>query len=183
MLAILFGFWRRALGIDVFEGEIMTEQTLYWLIAAGVVVCIGLAWFIQQQLGTIRAQRQVRDQQQAEYQRKVQQHRDHLISSIQIICRALPADENLKLPEACIRLYHLMDQLAPNLKTEPDFAVIGEVYEQVRHIPMLEAWQTQSKADKRRYLKEMNRIDQQYQDAVEAAALKLAEYPFERLFH
>ncbi|WP_027856877.1 DUF2489 domain-containing protein [Marinobacterium jannaschii] len=155
----------------------------YPLIAIGLVAIAGLSIYIFKQYRRIEQQKRDQEEQRQVLERKAREHREYLIMSIQVICRALPEDESLKLPEACIRLYMLIDQLAPNLHLDPDFAVIQEVYEQVKHIPMLEAWQKLDAKQKREFQREMDRIEKRYKAEVESAASRLAEFPFEQLVH
>ena len=156
---------------------------IYPLIVVGLVAIVGLSIYIFKQYRGIERLKKEQELQRQAFERKTREHREYLIMSIQVICRALPEDENLKLPEACIRLYMLMDQLAPNLHQDPEFVVIQEVYEQVKHIPMLEAWQKLDSKQKNDYQREMNRIEKKYKAEVESAAARLAEFHFENLVH
>lgn len=161
----------------------MSETWVYGLIAAGLLVCVGLLVFIQRQRSMIKSAQAEQAEKLQALEAKAQEQRDYLIESIHVIARAMIHDERMTLTEGTIRLSVLLDNLSPQLKQEPDFSVINAVFEQTRHIPYLDKWKELDKKDQRRYTQEMKQIEAEHKDALLKAAELLSDYPFEKHFH
>lgn len=161
----------------------MSESWIYGLIVVGVLVCAGLLVFIWKQHSSIKAMKEEQAEKQKALEARVQEQRDYLIESIHVIANAMIHDERMTLTEGTIRISVLLDNLAPQLKQEPDFSVISAVYEQTRHIPYLDKWKELDKQEQWRYTQEMKRIEKENKDALLKAAELLSKYPFEKHFH
>lgn len=161
----------------------MSETWVYALIALGLLACAGLLVFIFRQQKAINTAKAEQAQKLKELEEKAQAQRDYLIESIHVIANAMINDERMTLTEGTIRLSVLLDNLSPQVKQEQDIAVIGEVYEQVKHIPFLEKWQALDKQEKWRFTQEMKKVEAQYKDELLKAARVLSDYPFEKRFH
>ncbi|MCO4757916.1 MAG: DUF2489 domain-containing protein [Oceanospirillaceae bacterium] len=161
----------------------MSETWVYGLIAVGLLVCVGLVVFIQRQRTTIKAAQEEQAAKLHALEAKAQEQRDYLIESIHVIANAMIHDERMTLTEGTIRISVLLDNLSPQLKQEPDFSVINEVFERTRHIPYLNKWKELDKQERWRYKQEMKQIEAEHKDALLKAAGLLASYPFEKHFH
>lgn len=105
---------------------------------------------------------------QVALQDELDQKRDTLRSqanqSIQIIARAFLQGQ-VGSAEACLRICALMDQLQTQPELRKDYVAIAKMADDIRHIPILEAWKQLPKKQKREYEKF---IAQREQDAAGA---------------
>lgn len=159
----------------------MNTNLTYLLIGLGLLVCVILVGVIVRQL---RAQKQ-REAEQAAHAEKVaddaQKHRRYLIDSIKLVAGAVLNDENMTLTEGCIRIKVLLDNLAPHLLKQPEFAVIDTVYGKTEHIPFLEQWKALPDDDKRKYLEEMESVEADHRPDVNEAMRQLQSYPLDQM--
>lgn len=154
----------------------MSESVVYVAIAFGVTGVVVLSLFIYKQLATIRNMKAEQLKNTQELEEKAQEQRDYLIESIRVIANAMLHDEKLTQVEGCIRISNLLDRLAPQLKDDPELAIIGEVHQQVSHIPFLAEWKSLSRQEQWKYRQEMTRIEVAHSKALEVAAKKLCGF-------
>ena len=157
----------------------MLEQYQSELIVGGLVVIAGLLWLIGWQL---RSQRQVREAQQAlleEMRIKAQEQRDYLVESVRVISSAM-GDGQCELTEGCIRLKKLLDHLAPYLHEHQDYAIINQMYELTKHMPILDEWKKLKLKQRFAMTQQREALETEHRDAVEQAAKSLSRYNFEQ---
>ena len=117
----------------------MSNTTISMLIAGCIIVaCLAfyagtLLWQLQQQ--TQLKQKQLADKQQ------------HLRESITVICKAM-LQEQCELSEGALRLWVLLDHLAPERQPDPVITYPGlyQMYQVVKDMPTHQARKAQSKA-------------------------------------
>ncbi len=157
----------------------MFEEYQDVMIAVGVVMIVALSGLIRWQL---RSQRQAREAQQRlldEVRAKAQQQRDYLVESVRVISSAM-GDGQCELTEGCIRLKKLLDHLAPYLHEHQDYAIINQMYEQTKHMPILDAWKKLKLKQRFEYTRERDELEQKHRTAIEQAAKALSRYNFEQ---
>jgi heme exporter protein D len=154
---------------------------MFWAMGLGLVIIAVSAGYIVVHLRGLRQQRQQREVLQSQAQSKAREQRQYLIDSIRVIARAMSEDEKMTLTEGSIRLKVLLDNLMPELHSNPDFEIIATHYEATRHIPYLKAWKSLERSQQRRYRKEMDTLEQRHRDALLQAAAKLQQYPLDRM--
>ncbi len=157
----------------------MFEQYQGVLIVIGLLVIASLTWLISKQL---QARRQTREDHQRvldEVRAKAQQQRDYLIESVKVISSAV-GDGQCELTEGCIRLKKLLDHLAPHLHQHEQFAIINQMYEATKHMPIMDAWKQLKIKQRFEYTREREALEQQHGEAILIAAKALSHYRFEQ---
>lgn len=157
----------------------MFDQNQTTLILVGLVVIAGLIWLINVQL---RNQRQEREAQQVlldEMRVKAQEQRDYLIESVRVISSAM-GDGQCELTEGCIRLKKLLDHLAPYLHQHQDYAIINQMYELTKHMPILDEWKKLKLKQRFEMTQQREALETEHREAVEQAAKLLRSYSFEQ---
>ncbi len=157
----------------------MSQNLQLLLIGVGLLVIAGLVYIIRGQLQSQRRARQLHDELLADVESKAQAQRDHLLESVRVISLAMQ-DEQCELAEGCIRLKKLLDHLAPHLHEHEDFCIINQMYEQTRHMPILEEWKKLKIRQRFELTREREGLEKQHRTAILAAASKLAHYNFEQ---
>lgn len=154
----------------------------YVLISALVMVCVGLGVYIVYLLRQNKQRKQKYTDVSDAYAASALKQRTYLIDSIRIISRGI-LEEQCPLVEGCIRIKVLLDNLSPQMHQQDSLAVIELVYGKTAHIPMLDEWKSLSSEQKRVYQQEMDLVEQQHAEAIQAAAKFLRDYPFEHMAH
>ncbi|HEY5718472.1 MAG TPA: DUF2489 domain-containing protein [Motiliproteus sp.] len=155
----------------------MSETTQWLWGIAGIIAIGGLLAIIRNQLLSQRAAQQAHAARMQEFQAQAQQQRDYLEESVKVIASGI-RDEQCEVVEGCIRLKKLLDHLAPYLHEHPSFAIFNQVYEQTKHVPMLEAWKQLTPAQRESFRKEMEAVERAHKSAVQSAATELLSHSF-----
>ncbi len=100
------------------------------LLFAGGLVILALLAYLAWLLTQISAQRRRSAAVQSRLDASNQEQHEHRRKSIEMIALAT-IDGDCELAEACIRIKHLLDYY-PGLAAEPENAVIGEMFEEIR---------------------------------------------------
>lgn len=157
----------------------MFEQYQGGLIIIGLIIIAALAWLISRQLRAQRRAREARQRVLDEVRAKAQQQRDYLIESVRVIASAV-GDGQCELTEGCIRLKKLLDHLAPHLHQHEHFAIINQMYEATKHMPIMDAWKQLKIKQRFEYTREREELERQHGDAILIAAKALSGYRFEQ---
>ena len=117
-----------------------------------------------------------------EYQKQVQIERSEMQSrtkkSIELLCRALLADQVL-ITEAAIRISVLINVLELHENEMQRYGAFTHLANAVAHIPILEDWRQLSRKQQQDYENERENIENQYRDFIIDAAqayLNRSEY-------
>jgi hypothetical protein len=146
----------------------MTEYLLYAGIAI-VLVLLVIALYLHWRL--LLLNRQIRRRKQ-ETELQLAAARQQLNESIQIICKALLA-EQVGYAEACLRISKLMDQLSVDADAREEFIAFDKLAQAVEHIPILDAWRQLPKQQKREYSTHIEQQEALLGDFVKDAAHRL----------
>jgi type II secretory pathway component PulJ len=145
-----------------------------WIIisSVGVVIIAVLsvvAWRLQNQV------KQAEDKklaQRQEYDRQVQDKRDSINKSIQILAKSLREDQ-LSKTEAAIRISALLEFLGVEDTTKEKYSAFFQLAEATAHIPILEKWKALSTKEKLHYDSEREVLEEKYGDFVVDAAMRI----------
>lgn len=108
----------------------------------------------------------------AEVEQQYHLARAQLNQSVQIICRALLADQ-VECAEASIRISALMNQLSVNGAEREEFVVFDKLAEAISHVPILDAWKQLPKAQKKEFTSQIEQQEQLLGDFVRDAAQRM----------
>ena len=75
----------------------------------------------------------------AKLQGMLKEQYEHRVDSIRVIVNAMDEDQ-CEYTEGCIRLKMLLDQIAPELLQQPEYAIIETMYKETEHMPIKEDW-------------------------------------------
>ncbi|MEH6648623.1 MAG: DUF2489 domain-containing protein [Motiliproteus sp.] len=157
----------------------MFEQYQGVMIIVGLILIAVLLMVIRRQLRTQRQEREAHQALLEEMKVKAQKQRDYLIESVRVISSAM-GDGQCELTEGCIRLKKLLDHLAPYLHKHEDFAIINEMYELTKHMPILDEWKKLKLKQRFEMTQQREALEAEHQAAIEQAAKKLSRYNFEQ---
>lgn len=105
-------------------------------------------------------------------QQAQREQREWINKSIQILAHALHSDE-LTLTEASIRISGLLDTLDVSGDVKTEFSAFYQLREKTSHIPYLEAWQSLSNAEQRKFDVERLQHEATFNDFVMDAAKRI----------
>jgi aryl carrier-like protein len=108
----------------------------------------------------------------AEVEQQYHLARAQLNQSVQIICRALLADQ-VECAEASIRISALMNQLSVNGAEREEFVAFDKLAEAISHVPILDAWKQLPKAQKKEVTSQIEQQEQLLGDFVRDAAQRM----------
>lgn len=100
------------------------------------------------------------------------ERREWVNKSIQILAQAVHKDE-LTLTEASIRISGLLDSLDLSADIKTEFSAFYQLREKTSHIPYLEAWQSLSDVDQKKFDLERLRHETTFNDFVMDAAKRI----------
>lgn len=152
----------------------MTELVL--LLVGGVIILAlaVTAGVLHWRLHQLRKAQRVA--QEAEEVRLAEQ-RDGINRSIQIIARALEADQ-VGATEASIRISVLLDALQVQPATKEEFAAFYRLAEEASHIPILDAWKALPKNERTAYERELAVLEDKHREFVVEAAGRIQARQF-----
>lgn len=151
----------------------MAEYFFYFggaIVAVLLIIAIYLHWRLFQLNGHIK-------QRKREAEEKYIAARQHLNQSIQIICKAL-VDDQVGHAEASIRISKLMDQLSVPVDEREEFIAFDKLADAISHIPILDAWQSLQKSQKREYALQIEMQEELLGDFVKDAARRMIGHTF-----
>lgn len=114
----------------------MTEYWLYLLII-GALIIAGLAFYAGMLLKQVKRQQQQQKVAEKEHLQRLKQHDKKVLDSVIIIVRAMK-EEQCDLSEGCWRLSVLLDSLKTSSELSQQFPNIFELYNAIKHMPILE---------------------------------------------
>lgn len=144
-----------------------------------LIVCIAVIsaslWFIARQLKLNR----LREERIKAGESFVAEERQKRIDSIQILLKAVGADEKLTWIETSIRVKNLLDQLSVDLSQHDDISAFYIVTEKTEHIPTHEQWKDLPKEARAKFSKEMDGYESEYLEHLKRAKTALLVYSFD----
>jgi hypothetical protein len=89
-------------------------------------------------------------------------------------------DGQCELTEGCIRLKKLLDHLAPYLHEHQDYAIINQMYELTKHMPILDEWKKLKLKQRFEFTNQRDQLETKHRDAIARAAKALSRYDFQQ---
>ena len=114
----------------------------------------------------------------AKLQGMLKEQYEHRVDSIRVIVNAMDEDQ-CEYTEGCIRLKMLLDQIAPELLQQPEYAIIETMYKETEHMPIKEDWKQLDKKVKAKLTNERFALEGQHKDAIAAAVKALGAHKFD----
>lgn len=151
-------------------------SVLSLVIVLGVLIILVLAAIAGRLVFKVYRQQQERERklkaQELANQQAQREQREWINKSIQILAHALHSDE-LTLTEASIRISGLLDTLDVSGDVKTEFSAFYQLREKTSHIPYLEAWQSLSNAEQRKFDLERLQHEATFNDFVMDAAKRI----------
>lgn len=121
----------------------MFSTTAITLIISGALIIAALAFYAGKLLWQLQQQRQ---QMQQKQQQLTAERKKYLTDSIVLICKAM-LEQQCELSEGALRLWVLLDHLAPDRIPEPNTTYTGlyQMYQVVKDMPTHESRNKQDK--------------------------------------
>lgn len=127
----------------------MLENPWSYLIAFALIIVLSLAFYAGKLLKQLKLQTAQQKQAELDRQLALNKHDKKILDSVIIIVRAMKEDQ-CDISEGCWRLSVLLDSLKTSKNHSSQFPAIFELYEAIKHMPILEA---RKKLEKRERMK------------------------------
>ena len=114
----------------------------------------------------------------ANLQGMLKEQYEHRVDSIRVIVNAMDEDQ-CEYAEGCIRLKMLLDQIAPELLQQPEYAIIETMYKETEHMPIKEDWKQLDKKVKAKLTNERFALEGKHKEAIAAAVKALRKHQFD----
>jgi hypothetical protein len=158
----------------------MLENPWSYLIVIAVIIVASLAFYAIKLLKQLQEQTEKQAQVEKERQQALNQHDKKILDSVVIIVRAMK-EEQCDISEGCWRLSVLLDSLKTSDNHQQQFPAIFELYEAIKHMPILEARKKLEKRERMKLDFERVKIEAQLADAVKENVNSLHQYAVERV--
>ena len=149
----------------------MNDSIVWFGIVSGVLVILGLGWFIKRKLAELKTHQAVNLQQAAEKEKQ----QAYLINSLKVLATSI-LDDQVELSEGCIRVKVLIDHLDAKLHAEERFKIFEEMYLATEHMPTHQA----RKDTDEHFIKKLDQqrfgLEQKNRDTIRTAAKALLEH-------
>jgi len=157
-------------------------MTEYWpyLLAIAVVIVAGLAFYAGKLLMQLKQQNIAQQQAEQERQSVLKVHDKKVLDSVVIIVRAMK-EEQCDLSEGCWRLSVLLDSLKTSSQLDQEFPAIFEMYNAIKHMPILEERKKLAKRDRMKLDLERAKVEARLSGDIFLNLDSLHQYANERL--
>ncbi len=127
-----------------------------------------------------RQRNRLRENQQriANLQGMLQEQYEHRVDSVKVIVNAMDEGQ-CEYTEGCIRLKMLLDQIAPQLLLQEDYAIIETMFKETEHMPIKEDWQQLDKKVKAKLTNERFALEGKHKQAISTAVKNLRAHQFD----
>lgn len=147
---------------------------------AGALVIIALGFYAGKLLSQLRSQRERQADAEASLLEGKKQHDIKIINSVIIIVRAMK-EEQCDYSEGCWRLSVLIESLKTSEGLEQQFPAIFDLYNQIKHMQILDARKTLAKKDRMKQDLERIKAETSLYDGINQDLILLLQYAQERL--
>lgn len=151
-----------------------------YLILLGLVIIVVLAAYARRLLLQVKAQEVAAKKAKEAVQLKHNAHDSKIIKSVQIITRAMQA-EQCDYSEGCWRLCVLLDSLKLSNSLDQQFPAIFELYNKIKHMQILDARKELAKRDRMKQDMERMKVEASLSAAISEDLSALLQYSQERL--
>ena len=148
----------------------MSDAVIWSGIGLGLVVIVGLSWFILTKSRELKAIQT----QQAQQKAQQKEQRDYLIDSIKVIATTMLEDQ-VELSEGCIRIKVLIDHLDASLHENEAFKIFELMYRGTEHMPTHQARKDTDKNFLHKLDQQRFALEKQHRESIRKASLALLE--------
>lgn len=152
------------------------------LIGAAFAVVLGLSIYAGRLLWLLKKQRETQAQQEIAKQKALAGHDSKVLQSVLIIVKAMQ-EEQCDYSEGCWRLSVLLDSLKLSSQMENEFPAIFNLYNQIKHLSILDERKQMAKRDRMKQDVERMKIEAECYDEISKSLPLLHQYTSERLAH
>lgn len=158
----------------------MLENPWSYLIVIAVIIVASLAFYAIKLLNQLKVQTSQQAQAEQERQQALNQHDKKILDSIVIIVRAMK-EEQCDISEGCWRLSVLLESLKTSENHPQQFPAIFELYQAIKHMPILEARKKLAKRERMKLDLERIKVEAKLTDSVKEDVNNLHQYANERI--
>jgi len=152
------------------------------LIGVAFAVVLGLSIYAGRLLWLLKKQRETQAQQQIAKQKALAGHDSKVLQSVLIIVKAMQ-EEQCDYSEGCWRLSVLLDSLKLSNQMENEFPAIFNLYNQIKHLSILDERKQMAKRDRMKQDVERMKVEAECYDEISKSLPLLHQYTSERLAH
>lgn len=158
----------------------MLENPWSYLIAVAVIIVVALAFYALKLVKQLKLQTTQQKQAELDRQQSLNKHDKKILDSVIIIVRAMK-EEQCDISEGCWRLSVLLDSLKTSENHSSQFPAIFELYEAIKHMPILEARKKLEKRERMKLDLERVKTEARLSDAVKENIQNLHKYAREKV--
>jgi hypothetical protein len=158
----------------------MLESPWVYLIVIAIIIVVSLALYAIKLLKQLTLQTTRQKQAEVDRQLALNKHDKKILDSIIIIVRAMK-EEQCDTSEGCWRLSVLLDSLKTSANHSAQFPAVFELYNAIKHMPILEARKKLEKRERMKLDLERVKTEAKLSDAVKDNIRDLHKYAVERV--
>lgn len=153
----------------------------YWVfIAVAVVIIVPLAFYAGSLLSQLKKQRAQQAINEQDKEAALKKHDTKILNSVVIIVRAMK-EEQCDIAEGCWRLSVLLDSLKLSSELSLVFPSVFELYNSIKHMPILEERKKLEKKDRMKLDFERMKLEADLAPDIKKDVVSLHLYATERL--
>lgn len=154
----------------------------YWpyLIVAAILVIAALAFYAGKLLKQLKMQTAAQEKAKQEHENSLKAHDKKILDSVIIIVRAMK-EEQCDISEGCWRLSVLLSSMKTTNELKAEFPAIFELYEAIKHMPILEERKKLEKRDRMKLDLERAKIEARLTEDVFKDLEALNQYTLEKI--
>lgn len=154
----------------------------YWpyLIVAAILVIAALAFYAGKLLKQLKMQTAAQEKAKQEHENSLKAHDKKILDSVIIIVRAMK-EEQCDISEGCWRLSVLLSSMKTTNELKAEFPAIFELYEAIKHMPILEERKKLEKRDRMKLDLERAKVEARLTEDVFKDLEALNQYTLEKI--
>ncbi|WP_448547061.1 DUF2489 domain-containing protein [Thalassotalea fusca] len=158
----------------------MTSPLGLTLIGIGALIIAGLAFYAGSLLRKLSQQNKAQAEAQIAHEKALNEHDKKVLDSVVIIVRAMK-EEQCDISEGCWRLSVLLDSMKTVNGLSKEFPAVFELYEAIKHMPILEARKQLAKKERMKLDLERTKVEARLFTDVHQNIELIHQYAIEKL--
>jgi len=158
----------------------MFSNPWIYILFIGIAIIIGLSWYAYRLLKQVNVQMEKQKVLENKKQQALKVHDKKVIDSVVIIVRAMK-EEQCDFAEGCWRLCVLLDSLKLSENLSTHFPAIFELYNAIKHMPILEKRKELEKKERMKLDLERMKIEAKLANDIKNDLEQLHQYALERI--
>lgn len=155
------------------------EYSLFYILC-GIIIVLALAIYATKLLLQLRKQTQLQEKALEATQEAHNQHDLKILNSIVIIVRAMK-EEQCDYSEGCWRISVLLDSLQTVSELEQQFPAIFGLYNQIKHMPIMDARKKLAKQDRMKLDLERTKAEAKLTPSIVQELTSLHQYTLDKI--